>query len=224
VLRIELQPLRAILIPGSNVFGVHSLAVPAHEDKIIISGVRKQHGTEESGIFELNSLSGESRMLAVNDKPKIGSLFPARSAWQYLAVSPDGKRAAAMRERALEVIDLTNGSIRTLSEDLQEGAWSPDGRWLAAIDWKKGRTVLMDATTLVPRRILRESNADWSPDSRYLLGVKKFDLCGPYSGTFEATNIETGKAVTIKSSHCKVNRATSGWVSSKISPERKEAK
>jgi Tol biopolymer transport system component len=158
-------------------------------------------------------------MLAVNDKPKIGSLFPARSAWQYLAVSPDGKRAAAMRERALEVIDLRNGSIRTLSEDLQEGAWSPDGRWLAAIDWKKGRTVLMDATTLVPRRILRESNADWSPDSRYLLGVKKFDLCGPYSGTFEATNIETSKAVTIKSSHCKVNRATSGSVSSKIAQD-----
>ena len=218
LLKIELRPLRSTLIPGSDVFGVNSLAVSARENKIVISGWRKQGGAEERGIFELNPLSGESRILAINDKPKIGNLFPAQSAWQHLAVSPDGKRAVAMRQHTMELIDLTNGSVRTLSTDLEFGAWSADGRWLAALDWRKGHTILMDASTLTPQRILRMSDADWSPDSHYLLGVKTSFLCGPYAGTFQATNVETGKAVTIRSSHCKV-KATSGWVSSKIVPE-----
>jgi len=172
---------------------------------------------EERGIFELNPLNGESRLLVLNDKPKIGNLFPVQSAWSYLAVAPDGKRAAAMRQRVLEIIDLTSGDVKQLPANLEIGTWSPDGKWLAAIDWKKGRTVLMDAATLIPQRTFPASNLDWSPDSRYLLGVKKHDFCGPYFATLEATSVDTGKAVTIASSHCKVNRATTGWVSAALS-------
>jgi Tol biopolymer transport system component len=120
-----------------------------------------------------------------------------------------------MRQKVLEIIDLTEGGVRPLSRDLEYPAWSPDGKWLVALDWKKGHTVLMDAATLTPRRVLRMSDADWSPDSHYLLGVKPGFIS--YAGTFEATNVDTGKAVIIKS--CKVNRATTGWVSSKVSPE-----
>lgn len=123
-----------------------------------------------------------------------------------------------MRQHTMELIDLRSGSVRALSPDLELGKWSPDGKWLAALDWKKGHTVLMDAATLTPQRILRMSDADWSPDSHYLLGVRPGFLCGAYARAFEATNIETGKAVTIKSSHCRVNRPTTGWVSTKIAP------
>lgn len=214
--RIELRPVRTIPVPGSNIFGINSLAVSAHQNRIIISGIRKARSVEERGIFELNPLTGESRLLVPNDKPKLGNLFPAQSAWSHLAVTPDGKRAVAVRQKVLEVIDLITGDIKQLSSNLEFGTWSPDGKWLAAVDWKKGRTVLMDAATLVPQRTLSESNLDWSPDSRYLLGAKKNDLCGPYFATLEATNIETGKAVTISSSHCKVNRATTGWVSAAL--------
>ena len=119
----------------------------------------------------------------------------------------------------MELIDLTNGVITAFPPDLELGAWSPDGRWLAAIDWKKGRTVLMDAVTPKPQRVLRTSDADWSPDSHYLLGVKTSFFCGAYAGTFEATNVETGKAVTISSSHCEVTRGGTGWLSSRIAPE-----
>jgi hypothetical protein len=217
VLKIEFRPLRSTLIPGSNALGALSLAIAAHQGNLVISGARKQGGREERGIFELNPLTGESRMLALNDKPETANW--AESGWHDLAVSPDGKKAAAMRQKLLEVIDLTDGSVGALSPDLELGTWSPDGKWLAALVWKKGHTVLMDAATLTPQRILRMSDADWSPDSPYLLGVKTSFLCGPYAGTFEATNIDTGKAVTIKSSNCKVNRATSDWVSSKIVPE-----
>ena len=214
--RIDLHPVRTIPIPGSDIFGIDSLAVSAHQDRIIISGVRKQEGTEQHGIFELNPLNGESRLLVPNNKPKIGNLFPIQSTWSYLAVSPDGRNAVAMRQRVLEVIDLSDGRIRQLSSDLEIGTWSPNGKWLAAIDWKKGHTVLMDAATLTPQRTLLDSNLDWSPDSRYLLGVKKHDFCGPYFATLEAISVETGKAVTISTSHCKVNRATTGWVSAAL--------
>jgi WD40 repeat protein len=119
----------------------------------------------------------------------------------------------------MELIDLANGVITTFPPDLELGAWSPDGKWLAAIDWKKGRTVLMDAVTLKPQRVLRLSDADWSPDSRYLLGVKTSIFCGGYAGTFEATNVDTGNSTTIGSSHCEVIQGGTGWVSSKIAPE-----
>src|ERR1035438_3432289 len=126
VLKIGLHPVRTKLISGSKAFGISSLAIPAHDDKIIISGVRNQvtQATEVRGIFELNPANGESRVLALNEKPKARD-----SAWMGLAVSPDGRRAAAMRQRILEVIDLTDGSVRTLSPDLELGTWSPDGMW-----------------------------------------------------------------------------------------------
>lgn len=214
VMKIELHPVSATLIKGSKFFRIDSLAVPARDDKIIISGVRYQ-APGERGIFELNPMNGVSRVLVLNDKP--ASRDWVESAWLDLAVSPDGRKAAAMRQKVLEIIDLTDGGVRALSRDLDFPGWSPDGKWLAALDWNKGHTVLMDAATLTPRRVLRMSDAEWSPDSHYLLGVKPGFIS--YGGTFEATNIDTGKAIVIKSSRGKVNRATSGWVSSKIVPE-----
>jgi hypothetical protein len=65
VLKIEFRPLRSTLIPGSNALGALSLAIAAHQGNLVISGVRKQGGREERGIFELNPLTGESRMLAL---------------------------------------------------------------------------------------------------------------------------------------------------------------
>jgi hypothetical protein len=71
----------------------------------------------------------------------------------------------------------------------------------------------MDTKDLSRQRILGHSELDWSPDSRYLLGVK---ICGPYSGTLEAIDIEGGHRTTIKSSKCQINQAATGWVSKEI--------
>ena len=35
------------------------------------------------------------------------------------------------------------------------------------------------------------SELSWSPDSRYLLGVKENDRCGSYSSTLQTINVET---------------------------------
>src|SRR5580698_4010963 len=66
LLKIGLHPVRTKLISGSKAFSINSLAIPAHKDKIIISGVRNQvtQVTEVRGIFELNPVNGESRVLA----------------------------------------------------------------------------------------------------------------------------------------------------------------
>ncbi len=206
--KIEFSPVRATAIAGSESFGIVGLA--AARDRILISGNHGRGAIMESGLFELNLTDGKSRLLIPNHEGRRDAVW----AWSHLSASPDGLRVAAMRHRTLEIIDLARRTTTALPANLMLGAWSPDGRWLAAIDWKKDKTILMDAATLTPRRTLPESNVDWSPDSRYLLGTKKYDFlfCGPYSGTLQAIDIETGKTTTIRSSRCKVNQATIGWV------------
>jgi len=143
---------------------------------------------------------------------------PEKHPWQYVSVAPDGLRAVATQYGHLELIDVARGTAEPLDARFFLAAWSPDGRWLAAVErGENGRTILMDAKDLTPRRVLGNSELDWSPDSRYLLGMKRHDWCGSYSGTLEAIDIETGKRKTIESSKCQVNQATTGWVSAEIS-------
>lgn len=134
-----------------------------------------------------------------------------------LSLSPDGERAVARHNDRVELIDIAGGTAEPLREDFFIAAWSPDGKWLAALErGEKGHTILLDAKTLTPVRVLGPSELDWSPDSQYLLGMKQHDWCGPYSGTLETINIETGERTTIKSSKCHVNQATTGWVRADI--------
>jgi WD40 repeat protein len=114
----------------------------------------------------------------------------------------------------VELIDIARGSAEPLDGAFFIAAWSPDGKWLAAVEkGEKGRTILLDAKTLARRRTLGPSEVDWSPDSRYILAVEP---CGPYSGTFSAMSVETGERTVIASSKCRVNQATTGWVRSDL--------
>lgn len=137
--------------------------------------------------------------------------------WMYLSLSPDSERAVATHNGRVELIDIARGTTKPLGDEFFIAAWSPDGKWLAAVEQgEKGRTILMDARDLKRKRILGTSELDWSPDSQYLLGLKS---CDEYYGTLEAINIETGERTTIKSSECQVNQATTGWVISDIARE-----
>jgi hypothetical protein len=151
-------------------------------------------------------------------KPTEISLPADAHPWMDLSLSPDNERAVATHNSRVEVIDIVHGTAEPLGDELFTAAWSPDGKWLAAVEkGEHGRTILMDARNLKRRRILGPSELDWSPDSRYLLGMKQHDRCGPYYGTLQAIDIESGERITIKSSECRVNQATTGWVSSEIS-------
>jgi hypothetical protein len=138
--------------------------------------------------------------------------------WMDLSLSPDKERAVVSHNGRVELIDIVRGTFEPLSGEFFMAAWSPDGKWLAAVEkGERGRTILMDSNGLVRRRILGPSELAWSPDSHYLLGMKQHDRCGPYSGSLETINIETCARASIKSSECQVNQATAGWVRSGIS-------
>lgn len=160
------------------------------------------------GVFELSVPSGNVRQIL--QQPDCD----AASSWAYLSLSPDGERAVATHNHRLELIDLVHGTTKPFGDGLLMATWSPDGKWVAALEnGGRERTVLMDASNFVRRRILGTSDLEWSPDSRYLLGWKKHDLCGPDLGTLQMIDIENGKVTAINSSRCRVNQATTGWLS-----------
>ena len=139
--------------------------------------------------------------------------------WRDLSLSPDGERAVATHNRQLRLIDVVRGTAKPLVDEVFIAAWSPDGKWLAYVENREnGRTILMDAATLSPQHVLGNSELDWSPDSHYLLGMKRSDRCGfQEAGTLEAIDVPSGKRTTIESSKCQVDRATTGWVRCDIS-------
>jgi WD40 repeat protein len=201
--RIDLKTGIATPLPGSiGVYAGH-FAVSPHEDCILISGLLRRD-TDTRGLFELSLPGGKLRTLFMQDERL------THSGWINISIAPDAKRAAASHNGRLEVIDLVQSQVELLDARFYIGSWSPDGKWLAALeDRENGRTILMDAATLQRRRMLGPSELDWSPDSRYLLGVKS---CDADYGTLEVIDVETGNRIAVESSKCQINQPTTGWV------------
>jgi WD40 repeat protein len=187
--------------------------VSNRQDYILFSGTGLR-GSDVRGLFDLTLPEAKPRTILrqMDNRPP--------SLWLNLSLSTDNKRAVATQNGRLAVIDLVRGTVEPLGDDLFIAAWSPDGRWLAALKkGEGGHTIIMDAATLSRRRVLGPSELDWSPDSHYLLGIKQHDRCGPYYGTLEAIDVESGARTTIESSKCQVNQATTGWVINDVAPE-----
>jgi WD40 repeat protein len=200
--KIDLKTGSTVPVVGSTgLHGYYASAVSNNEDRMVFLGV--------GHLVELTLPDGKIRTV-----PLEGA---AQYRWTHVSLSPDGERAVAVRNGRLELIHLSHGITEPLGDEFFIAEWSPDGKWLAAVEkGDAGRTILMDATTLTRRRVLGPSELDWSPDSRYLLGFKS---CDAYYGTLEAIDVGTGERTTIQSSKCQVNQATTGWVSSEIGEE-----
>jgi WD40 repeat protein len=212
--KIEFNPTRQSTVPGSTGLGVGDIAISGHQDKILVAGAYRTGLNVLRGLFELSLPSGAVRQLLREQGPTSAS-NPA-SWWGGLSISPDGKRAMAAHNHRLWLIDLDHDTTTPLDGGLMMAAWSPDGKWLAVGEDEGKKTVLLDAATFSHRRTLGTSDLVWSPDSRYLLGVD--DHCGSYYGTLVMIDIESGKRTIIESSKCKINQATTGWVSNSIRP------
>jgi hypothetical protein len=193
--KIDLKTGSTTLVPGT----VHDF-VPHHEDGVPSTG--------HARLFGLSLSDGKPREITLPADPH---------PWMDVSLCPDNERAVATHNGRVELIDIVHGTVEPLGDELFMAAWSPDGKWLAAVEkGEHGRTILMEAKSLARRRILGPSELAWSPDSHYLLGMKQHGRCGPYYGTLEAIDVETGGRTTIKSSECQVNQTTTGWVSSEI--------
>jgi hypothetical protein len=212
LLRIQFNPVRISLIPGSAGFvGIVSLAVWPAQDKLLVSGPYMSGSRAVCGVYEFMIADGTARKVLDTASCDLAE------AWTYLSISPDNIHAVALHKNQLNLIDLVSGSVRPAGEGFEMAAWSPDGKWIAAREHtKEGKTVLLDAATFVRTRILESTEAQWSPDSRYLLAWKWLMLCGPETYSLEKVDITTGKGSIIESSKCRASGGNGGWLSTGI--------
>jgi len=217
--RIDLRSGKVTAVPGSADLFAHSFAVSPDGGKIVISGRYRKGDGEQCGIFELSGATGAVRRVPVPDNLDCDYQYT----WHDLSLSPDGGRAVAFRqvgvEPEIELIDLILGTVTSLGRG-SRAAWSPDGKWIAVLDYSTNYAItVMDPGDPSKRRGFGgtgDQELSWSPDSRYLLLWKPCLLSLGYFGTLEALDVENGKRETIRSSRCAVNLMTSGWVSNEV--------
>ena len=203
--KIEFGPARATKIAGSE--GLASVyGIGASSTKIILSAgyLSGARLVSRCGLYELELSAGGVHKIVDNTD------CTYLSAWGSISLSPDSERLIAVRKHRLELIDTQAGTIQTLGDGFYYAAWSPDGRWIAALDTE--HTVLINALALSQRRVLPKSEVIWSPDSRSILASRSAMLCGPDFGTLRLIDIESGRTSIIRSSTCRINQLVFGWV------------
>jgi len=221
LLKIEFNRMLVREVPGSqDLRGAFGVAVSADEERFILSGTYPVGGARSCGLFEFRQRTKDLRMLVENPDcgPRKETMAAALATWAQLNLSPDGEKAVAHNRAGLVMIDLVRHTIEPTSGapflgTFAEGAWSPDGKWLALVEQQgKRRTILFNAKTLKQERTFEAPAQTWSPDSRYLLGVEEDRTCGPYWATFRIIDAVSGKLISVGSSKCKVNLGGIGWV------------
>ena len=203
--RIEFGPARATRLPGSE--GLASIyGIAASSTKIVVSAGYLTNGlVSRCGLYELMLSSGEVHQIMSNSDCKY------LSSWNSISLSPDSRRIVAVRRHRLELIDIETKAVRSLGEGFYDAAWSPNGRWIAALGGNGKHTVLIDAITFDTRRTLPSSEVIWSPDSHAILASRE-SRCPPDVGTLRLIDIETGKTSIIRSSACRIDHLVFGWI------------
>jgi hypothetical protein len=198
------------VIPGTTAFDFFPVfAVSKQEDKIVISG-QPDPRRRRCGVFELRLDEGVLRPIVETPECE----------WMNLSLSPDGEQAVGGTTSGVRLIDLKTGSMKVLTSQHGIAAWSPDGRWIGALQigpWPKpAKTILIDPAD--PSHIrdlggITDYELVWSPDSRYIMHTE-WSLCGL---TLETIDIKSGKRAKINSSKCHVglNRII-GWLSNDL--------
>lgn len=204
--RIELGPIRATRLAGS--IGLASVyGIAASSTKVVVSGGYLTSGfVSECGLYELILASGRVHKILSNSDCKYVS------SWTSISLSPDSRKIVAVRKHRLELIDTDTQIVQSLGEGFYDTAWSPDGRWIAALGDNGDHTVLIDPATLEKRRTLPPSEVIWSPDSRSILASRLHGRCPSDFGTVELIDIESGKRSIIRSSTCQISMLVFGWI------------
>ena len=218
LIRVDFKPVRYTPVRGTQGFSIRDYAVTPDGSKVVISGHHREGTTGKCGVFEITVSTGSVRYVLADDCAYHWS-------WMDLAVSPDGNRAVAEYGNSnvdhnyrLDLIDLVIGTTKSLG-DLIRPAWSPDGKWIAAIEWNRRRLILLDARNFSNRRNMESTiDAAWSPDSRYLLVWTEHLLrCGIFldvdaPSSFEILEVATGKRSSVDSSQCQLVGGSIGWI------------
>jgi WD40 repeat protein len=206
--KIEFGPTRATRLAGSK--GLTSVyGITASSTKIVVSAGYLNHAglTSRCGLYELILSSGDVHQILSNSDCEYAS------SWSSISLSPDSRKIIAVRKHRLELIDTETKAVQSLGDGFYNAAWSPDGRWIAALGDNGDHTVLIDTTAFDKRRTLPPSEVIWSPDSHSLLASRLHWLClSPYVGTLHLIDIESGKTSIVRSSTCQVSMVVFGWI------------
>jgi len=210
ITKIEFKPARHGVLRGSVGIGtISSLVALQPSGRVRVSGVARVRNSVVCGVFEIDPNSAAFHQLYIGRFPDCGG-----------AISPDGRRvlhSSRSEGNLLSILDVGTGTAQPIGPHLTAATWSPDGRWIAAIQGSSGatRVVLIDAMDISKRKDLgrtHDSQAQWSPDSKYLLVSKQDSQCGPYLWSLETIDVRTGKRTEVRSSHCKIFQNATGWM------------
>jgi hypothetical protein len=220
LVRIQLDTLQVSSVPGTTEFGYNGFAVTPAEDMIVISGQRHARGQQSCGVFVVTLPDAAVRQVA-----STGCQYTDAGVWTDLSVSADGQWLAGLHGRRIELLDLSRGTAKPLGNDFWRASFSPDGKWLAAMnDIKRPKLILFDAHDLTHQRSLGASDGGlyWSPDSRYLLLLKDELRCGVFSEFYsmETLDVQKGRRLSVRSSRCQISGGVSGWVSKEIAARK----
>jgi len=218
--KLELNPLRFTPMPQTTGFAINTFAISRNQDKLLISGNRFDGNVTVCGLFDVSLASGLVReVLRSNCHGSWG--------WEDISFSPDGEHAIAVARsrnsphRDLEMIDLVHGTAKAFLAHFEIAAWSPDGRWIAAIG--NHHLSVMEGHNVSKRRDMGRAwmMPEWSPDSRYLLLWQHPLRCGigidvDPPATLAALDMQSGETYTIRSSQCRLVQGVTGWVSSEL--------
>lgn len=220
IFKIELSPLRVSAIQGLDAFySIGPFAVSQGEDLVVFRGAKGNYPAGSCGAYAIPLPVGDIRSaIEISD-------CRAGSPWRVLSISPEGTQALISANRSLALLDLAQGSITKIEGQLSRGSFSPDGKWIAALqlgDAKApSRTVLIDRTNPASRRDLgglNDTEVVWSPDSRFLLHAVYRPACPSQNPlALETLEIQTGNRSLIKDSICNSGSSRQiGWIRSDV--------
>ena len=220
IFKIELDPVRVSTIQGLDAFGsIGPFAVSQGEDLVVSGGSKGNYPARSCGVYEIRLPAGDVRAAIETSDCRAGS------PWRVLSLSPERTEALISANRSLALLDLAKGSITKIEGQLSGGSFSPDGKWIAALQLgdpkAPSKTVLIDRTTLASRRDLggvNDGEVVWSPDSRFLLHAVYRPACPSQNPlALETLEVQTGNRSLIKDSICNSGSSRQiGWVRSDI--------
>jgi hypothetical protein len=219
ILKVELDPVRVSNIEGLDAFySLGPLAVSQGEDLVVSGGAKGNYPAGSCGVYEIRLPAGDvSAAIETSD-------CRAGSPWRVLSLSPEKMEALISANRSLALLDLAKGSITKIEGQLSKGSFSPDCKWIVAIQINNPnppKTILIDRSDLTKRRDLgdsEDSEAVWSPDSKFLLRAVYRPACPSQNPlALETLEVQTGKRSLIKESICNSGSSRQiGWVRSDI--------
>lgn len=219
ILKIELDSVRVSNIEGLDAFySLGPFAVSQSEDLVVFGGAKGNYPAGSCGVYEIRLPAGDIRAAIETSDCRAGS------PWRVLSLSPEKTEALISANRSLALLDLAKGSITKVEGQLSKGSFSPDGKWIAAIQINNPnppKTILIDRSDLMKRRDLgasEDSEAVWSPDSKFLLHAVYRPACPSQNPlALETLEVQTGNRSLIKESICNSGSSRQiGWVRSDI--------